>query len=167
VEGHAAHAPSITELIYPVINFTIFAWVVVRALRGPVREFFRARGERIRTALATGDRARQDAEALRAQLARDLADLPGLRARLAADLRATAEREREQILTQARATATRIRADATLLAEQELATARRRLRTEIVDEAVHEAIGLLGRAMQPQDHDRFVRTFIETARPAS
>jgi F-type H+-transporting ATPase subunit b len=167
VEAHGAHHASPGDLLYPVINFAIFAALMVRALRGPIREYFRARAERLRQALATGDRARRDAEAVRAQLMADLADLPSLRERIKADLRATAEREREQLLVQARIAADRIRKDAGLLDDQELATARRTLRRETVEQAVHEASALVRQALQASDQERFVREFIGSARTAS
>jgi F0F1-type ATP synthase membrane subunit b/b' len=78
---HAAHVPEISELLFPAINFLLFAALLYRALSGPVREYFRERAERLREELAAGDRARRDAEALRAQLARELAELPATRER--------------------------------------------------------------------------------------
>jgi F-type H+-transporting ATPase subunit b len=163
VEHHAEHAPTIATLLFPTINFAIFVYLLVNGLSGPFREFFRARAERLREELAAGDRARRDAEALRAQLASDLADLPNLRARLKADLMATAERERDRMLAQARQTAERIRNDARILADQEVATARRMLRDEVIAAAVREATNLVRAAALPSDQDRFVQEFIRSA----
>lgn len=167
MEHQAEHLPAITTLLWPTVNFSIFLVLLVRGLSGPVQEFFRARTERLRDELAIGDRARIDAEALRAQLARDLADLPGLRERLKADLRATAQRERDQMLALANQTAARIRHDATLLADQEVATSRRGLREEIVTAAIREASDLVRGSAQPHDQERFVREFIGSAGTAS
>lgn len=167
MEGHGGHQPGIQDLGYPAVNFLLFATLLAWQLRGPVREFFRARAARLREQLAAGDRARQEAQALRAQLAQDLADLPALRARLKDDLLATAQQRRDQLLTQGKQSAERIRADARLLAEQEVATASRTLREEIVDQAVHEATALVQGATNPQDRERFVREFVDTARAPS
>lgn len=168
MEHHVAeHAPSIVDLLWPTVNFTLFAWLIVRALAGPLREFFRERTERLREELAVGARAKAEAEALRAQLAKDLADLPALRARLQGDLRATAESRRDQLLAQAKQAAERIRADARLLAEQEITNARRTLRDETVAAALAEATTLVRGAIQPQDHERFVREFVGSAGAAS
>jgi F-type H+-transporting ATPase subunit b len=164
VEGHAA---SIKDLLYPTINFALFAWLLVRFLKEPIREFFRARAERIRAEIATGDRARQEAQDLRSRMARDLAELPATIERLKADVRATAERERDQMLVQARQAADRIRADAKVIAEQEVGTARRTLRADTVEEAVRLATGLVRRAMGASDQDRLVQTFVEAAGSAS
>jgi F0F1-type ATP synthase membrane subunit b/b' len=124
VEHGAEHLPAISELIYPAINFILFTTLLVRALSGPIREYFRERAQRLREELAAGDRARRDAEALRAQLARELADLPATRERLKADLFATAERERDQVLAMAKQNAERIRTTLACFADQEVAAAR-------------------------------------------
>jgi F-type H+-transporting ATPase subunit b len=165
VEHHAD--PTIGTLLWPLVNFSLFAFLLVRVLAGPIREFFRERAGRLREQLAAGDRARTEAEALRAQLAADLADLPALRERLKTDLRATAERERDRILTMARQAAERIRTDTKLLAEQEVAAARRTLRDEVIDAATGKATELVRGAIQPQDQDRFVREFVSGAGAAS
>lgn len=167
MEHSVEHVPTIADLLWPAINFTIFVTLLVRALSGPLREFFRERAERLREELAAGTRARSEAEALRAELAKDLADLPALRERLKADLRATAERERDKLLAQAKQTADRIRKDALLLAEQEAGSARRILRDETVAAALREATTLVGGALQVPDHERFVREFIVDAGAAS
>jgi F-type H+-transporting ATPase subunit b len=159
---HAAH-PSIADLFWPAINFTIFFLVVVRFLAGPIKEFFRERTERLREGLAAGRRAREEAAALKARIDRDLADLPALRERLKADLRATAEREREMLLAHARQTADRIKHDAALVADQEIAAARRAVRLEVVDEAVRQATALVQGALQPADQERFVGEFVGNA----
>jgi F-type H+-transporting ATPase subunit b len=162
--GHGEHrVPVVKDLFLPATNFVVFAVLLVYFLRGPVREFFRARTERLRDALDAGARARRDAEALRAALARDVADLPALRERLRADLRATAEREREALLESGRRGAARLRDDARLLADHEVAGARQALRTEVIDEAVRQATVLIRGAVGPEDQERFVREFVTHA----
>jgi len=163
MEHHAEQVPTIVDLLWPVVNFVLFVWLLRHFLAGPLREFFRARTERLRDELATGDRARRDAEALRAQLAKDIADLPAARERLKADLLSTAARERDHLLAQAKQTAERIRRDAVLVAEQQVSSARRALRDDLVASAVREATTLLRSATQPTDQERFVTEFIGRA----
>ncbi len=167
MEHGVEHAATIRDLVWPALNFGLFVFVLVRFLGGPLREFFRARAERLRDELATGDRARREAEALRAQLEKDVADLPTTRAKLKADLLATGARERDHLLAHARQAAERIRRDATLLADQEVAAARRALRDETVASAVRAATALIRTSAQPADQDRFVGEFIARAGAAS
>ncbi len=154
---------TIWDLHWPVLNFVIFVGILVHYLRGPIREYFRERTARLREALAAGSRARSEAEALRATLARELEALPALRTRLRADLRATAERERETILATARQAAERIRNDAKLVADHELEAARDALRAEVIDEAVRQATAMVREALRAEDHQRLVREFVREA----
>jgi len=153
-------------MLWAAVNFLLFVALLVRFLRVPIRDYFRARSERLTEGLAAGARARERAEALRATIARDLADLPALRQRLRADLLAAAEREREQLIERGRQAADRIRADARLLAEQEFAAARNALRDELIEDAVRQASALLRQALKPGDQQRLLRDFIASARAA-
>ncbi len=153
-------------MLWATVNFLLFVALLVRFLRVPIRDYFRARSERLTEGLAAGARARERAEALRATIARDLADLPALRQRLRADLLAAAEREREQLIERGRQAADRIRADARLLAEQEFAAARNALRDELIEDAVRQASALLRQALKPGDQQRLLRDFIASARAA-
>jgi len=153
-------------MLWAVVNFVLFVALLIRFLRAPVRDYFRTRGERLTEALAAGARAREKAKALRAAIARDLADLPALRERLRADLLAAAERERSRLIERGREAADRIRADARVLAEQEFVAARRALRNEVIDDAVRQATALLRQALTPGDQERLVRDFIQSARAA-
>lgn len=161
--GHELHEPVITDLIRPAVNFTLFAVLLVYAIRGPIKTFLSERTSRIREALEAGARAKREAEALKAQLERDTADLPNVRARLVAEMRDTAERERALLLEKARATAERIRLDATVAAEQEAEGARAALRKSTVEQAATEAIRLVRETITPQDQARAVDEFVQTA----
>ena len=163
---HAAHA-GIGDLFWPALNFAIFAWVLVQYVFGPVREFFRARSERLHEALAAGVRARDEAKALRAQLEKDIAALPTLLEKLRSDLRAAAERERGTLLEQGRHAAERIRSDAEMLAAQEFTSARDALRTEVLEEAVREATRLVRGAVRSEDQERLVHEFVAGAGAAA
>ena len=163
-EHGATHAgPGLGDLFWPTLNFAIFVFVLVRFLRGPVVEYFRARTARVREALQAGSRARAEAAALRATLARDIEQLPALRQRLRDDLRATAEVQAEGLLAIGRRAAERIRADARLLAEHEVASARHVLRAQTIEEAIQQATTLIRRVLQPEDQHRFVRDFVAGA----
>jgi len=159
---HGAH-PGIGSLGWPVVNFLIFAGLIIWKLPGPVREFFRERTARLRDALAAGRRALAEAEETRAALERDIRELPGTIAHLKADIHSTADRARANLLDVARRAADRIRADARLLSEHEVAAARHALRTEVVDEAVRQATDLIRGGIRAEDQQRLVRDFVQSA----
>src|SRR3989442_14418959 len=106
---HAAQHATVGDLFWPVLNFAIFVAVLVRFVRPPAVEYFRARAVRLREALQAGARAPAEAEALRAPLARDVENLPAPRPPLRAGPRATPEREGEALLALGPAAAARHR----------------------------------------------------------
>lgn len=163
VEHGSPHHATIADLFWPAFNFALFLVLVVRAGGPQIRGFFRERTSRLRDGLAAGARAREEAQALRRELERDLADLPALRERLKADLRATAEKERSDLLDAARRTADRIRDDAARQGDHEVQSARDTLRAETVGEVVRQATALLHDVLSAEDQERFVRDFITTA----
>lgn len=164
---HGAHHPGIGDLLFPAINFALFAFLLVRFLGGPIREYFRERTERLRDGLEAGRRAHQQAQDLRTRLDREMHELPAVQAKLKADLLATAEEARATLLEQGRQAAARIRADAALVAEQEGAAAQRALRAEIVEEAVRQATAIIRDHVTGDDQTRFVREFVTAAGQAS
>ena len=163
---HGAH-PGIGSLLLPAINFLLFVGLIVWKLPGPVKEFFRERTARLREALAAGKRALTEAEEIRAALERDILELPGTIAHLKADIHAAADRERANLLDVAISAAGRIRTDARLLAEHEIAAARAGLRSEVVEEAIRQATVLLRDAIRADDQERLVRDFVQTAGTAA
>jgi len=162
VTGHAA--PTVLDLIEPSVNFLLYAGLMGYLLRGPLREYFRDRTARLREGLEAGAKAREEAEALRAQLEQDLADLPRLRESLKADLLGTAEQQKATLLEAAEQTAARLRSDVEKLATQERASARRVLREDLSTRAVQEATAIVRDALGPEDEQRFISNFVDVAR---
>jgi F-type H+-transporting ATPase subunit b len=161
--GHELHEPVVSDLIKPAVNFSLFVALIVYALRGPIGTFVRDRTARIRAALEAGTKARRDAESLRARLERETADLPRTKARMVAEMREIAERERALLLERSQQAVERIRLDAKLTAEQEAAAARSELRERIVQEAIAEAVHLVREAITPEDRSRAIEEFVQSA----
>ena len=159
---HGAH-PGVGTLLLPLINFVLFVGLIAWKLPGPVKQFFRERTERLREALAAGRRALAEAEETRAALERDMRELPSTIAQLKADIRAAADREHSNLMEMTKHAAERIRSDARLVAESEVTAARNGLRSEVVDEAVRQATSMVRDTIRPEDHERMLRDFAQTA----
>ena len=78
----------------------------------------------------------------------------------AATARERADTEREHILAAARASAERIRRDASLAIEHEVRRAREHLRGEASELAVELAAGMLKEQVGPSDRERLLDEFI-------
>lgn len=158
--GGEEHAASVTQLLFPVINFLIFLYLVKRFALPLVRSHLRSRRDEIVTALAEAEESKRSAEALvrdyRARLARIREESQRLRAELVAE----GERERAKLLSEAGDLATRIKADADFLAEQEVKLARQKLREEMARSAEATAHRLLRAGLEPADQKRLVEEFL-------
>src|SRR5688572_23273037 len=72
-EGHGEHGPHISQLVFPAINFLIFAFVLWKFVIPAVREAIRQRREKITQALDEAKRAKEEAESLRREYEQRLA----------------------------------------------------------------------------------------------
>lgn len=157
VEGHAA---SVTEIIFPLINFLIFLYLIKRFLLPVVRSHLRSRREQIVAALGEADGSKRRAEDMvrdyRARLGR-MADEAN---RLREELRADGEREKAKLLKEAEELAGKIKVDADFLAEQEIKLARQRLREEIARLAQEAAQKLIQSHLTPDDQKHLVEEFL-------
>lgn len=112
-EGHEEHEGSAIDTVARLVNFAIFAGVLVYLLKAPIRTYLSDRGTQIRADLASAVEMKSAAAAQLAEIERKMGALPGeieaLRAQgkreIAAEgerIRTVAEAERSRLLEQAR-----------------------------------------------------------------
>lgn len=158
--GVEEHAASVTEIIFPLINFVIFLYLIKRFLLPVVRSHLRSRREQIVAALGEADESKRRA----GEMVRDYRARLGRMAeeanRLREELRADGEREKAKLLREAEELAGKIKADADFLAEQEIKLARQRLREEIARLAQEAAQKLIQSHLTPDDQKRLVEEFL-------
>src|SRR5690606_29261794 len=114
----------------------------------------------VANALAQADRARREAEALRAEWQRRLDGLGAELEEMLAQARRDIAVERDQILAAAKRTAESIHRDAQRTAENELRAAREQLRAEIARQALAIAERVAPQRLTAADQQRFVTEFI-------
>jgi F-type H+-transporting ATPase subunit b len=160
-EAHAAHAaPSVTELVFPILNFLVFAFLVWRYFWPQVKATLAERRRAIAKLLDEADRTRAEARA-------DLVDVQAKRAaqedearRIGDDLRREGQHLRDSIVANARRGAERIRRDAALLGEHEATQSGRQLRAELSGAVVRRAADLLRERIDDRHQARFVEGFL-------
>ena len=158
--GAGEHAASVTQLLFPSINFLIFLYLVKRFALPLVKSHLRSRREEIVAALAEADEGKRSADALVRDYRARLARIHEESRRLRDELRTDGEREKARLLTEAGDLATRIKADADFLAEQEVKLARQKLRAEIARAAEQAAQRLVRAGLEPADQGRLVEEFL-------
>jgi len=154
-----------SKLFFSAINLGIFLYLLPYAVRGllgmSLAEWVAERRSRIAGALAQGERAKREAEALRAEWQRRLDSLSGELETMLAQARGDITAERDQILAAARATAEAIRRDAQRTADNEIRTAQEVLRAEVAKQALAIAERLAPQKLTAADQQRFVSEFVE------
>ena len=161
--GHGEHhAPSITEVILPAVNFLIYAFIIVKFVLPVVRSFLKTRREEIVTTIAQASAKKQAAEALVGGYKAKLAGLDKEAQSMHASLRDEGEREKAKLLSEAQSLAAKIKVDARFLADQEVKVARQKVREEMANQAEASARELVERNLSAADQGRLVEDFIES-----
>ncbi len=169
-EEHAAHAgdaPSVLDLFFPVVNFTIFAYLFSRYAWPGIRGALAERRKRIERELAEASVAEREAEGLLREIEARRGRLADDAKRLVAELRAEGERERAAVVEAARKSGERARRDARLLAEQESARVAARIRAEIAARVTEHVAGVLRERLDAGDQERLVREFLAGVGPGA
>jgi F-type H+-transporting ATPase subunit b len=161
IEEHGPQHIPWAKLSFTIINFSLFLYILRRAAWPAVRNFVHERRARVEQALAQADRARSDAEALRAEWQRRLEHLSAELATMLEQARADIAVERDQILAAAQRTAESIRRDAQRTAENEIRSAHDALRAEVAAQALAIAERLAPQRLSGADQQRFVAEFVD------
>lgn len=154
------HAPSITTLLFPAINFTIFALILWRYAWPAIRTTLADRRTRVEREMAEGEAAHREASSA-------LEEIRLLRARsrehaeaLLAEVRQEAGAQSRILIEAARKSAGRIERDAALLGAQEGDRAAHTLRAEIAGRIVARAADLVRERFGEADQRRAVADFL-------
>jgi len=159
--GAVHHEPSIGEIIYPAINFILYAGILYYFAVPLVRNFLRSRREDIVAMMAQAAAKKQKAEALVREYRVKLAGVDQEIQSIQSLLRQEGELEKAKLLGDAQIVAAKIREDAGFLADVEVKTARQSLIEEMARQAEAMARELVQRSISPADQRRLVQQFIE------
>jgi F-type H+-transporting ATPase subunit b len=163
VSAHAADpsADGLQTFLWPGLNLVILIAVLVYFARKPLQAYFEKRRSEIQGELQSAADQLTTAEATYAKWQRRMIDLEGELDEIRATSRQRAEAERERIIEGARASAERIRHNATAAVDLELRRAREILREEATQLAIELAGERLSREVTDADRDRLVDEFID------
>jgi len=156
------HAPSINDIWFPLANFLIYSFILVKFAFPLVRDFLRSRRDEVVSTISQASAKKQAAEALVNEYRAKLAGLETEVQSILASLRQEGERERNRVVSEAQATAVKIKEDASFLAEQEVKMARQKLREEMAELAAATARQLVERNLSSADQTRLADDFIQT-----
>jgi F-type H+-transporting ATPase subunit b len=156
------HAPSINQIWFPLGNFLIFAFIIVRYALPLVRDFLQTRRAEVLTSLKEAAAKKQQAEAVVRDYRERLARLDQESQSIRESLRDEGEKERAKLLREAETIAAKIKDDARFLADQEIKVARQKIREEMARQAEGTARQLVQRHLSSSDQGRLVEDFIQS-----
>jgi F-type H+-transporting ATPase subunit b len=159
--GAEHHAPSIHDIWFPLANFLIYAFVIVKFVLPLVREFLKSRREEVVNTIAQASAKKAAAEALVSEYRSKLAGIEREAQAIQVSLREEGGREKAKLLGEASALAIKIKEDADFLADQEVKIARQKVRQEMADQAEANARALIQRNFSAADQNRLVQEFIQ------
>jgi len=163
--AHGAHGgvtrSQVMNFIWHCLNFSILALVLVKFLRKPITEGLKGRTESIRSAFEDLEAKRAEAERKYAEYERKLAGMDAEAERILATFVEQGQAEKQKIIAQAHDAAERIKAQAELYVQQELAKARSELQGEVAVLAVKMAEDLVRKNLTEQDHHRLISEYLE------
>jgi F-type H+-transporting ATPase subunit b len=159
--GAEHHEPSISEVIFPALNFLIYAFIIVKFAFPAVRSFLRSRREEVIQVITQASAKKLQAEALVHDYKNKVAGLDKEVQSILASWREDAEREKAKLLTEAQSLAVKLKDDAQFLGEQEVKIARQKIRDEMANRAEVMARESVLRHLTPADQSRLAAEFIQ------
>lgn len=147
--------------LFTLCNLLILYFVMKKLLFKPVKGMIDARQKEIDDAYADADRAKSEAETLRADYERRMAEAKQESEQIVRDAHRRAERSAEQLLSDARAQAqqTLLRADEQIA--QEKRRAENDLKNEVSGLAADIASAVLARDVSAKEHAELIDSFID------
>ena len=158
--GHEGGSVGVWGLLFPTINFLLFAFILRTYALPAVRDSLHQRRAKIVQALNEAKQAKEEAETLRREYEQKLAGLAAEQERLQTQALEAAEREKKLILSEARQMAERVQNEARQIAQREVEEARRLLRQEVAEQAVRLATEMLETRLTPGDRSHFVQSLV-------
>jgi F-type H+-transporting ATPase subunit b len=156
----AAPSPFSKEMLFRTINFIVLLVILLKFLAKPIGDFLSARREEILSKLEEAKRSKEAAEARYAELAQRLANRDQEFEEIRRNAEENAARLKERIIVEAQENAKRIEEKTKASIEQELKKAQETLKVEAAELALKLSQEKLLREIKPEDHQRFVDSYI-------
>jgi F-type H+-transporting ATPase subunit b len=159
--GAEHHALSINDIWFPLGNFLIYLFIIVKFALPLVRDFLKSRREEVVSTIAEASAKKQAAEAIVNDYKTKLAGLDKEIQSMQAALRDEGEREKAKLVNEAQTTAVKIKEDAQFLADQEVKIAKQKVRQDLADQAESAARELVQRNLSVADQVRLADEFLQ------
>jgi F-type H+-transporting ATPase subunit b len=158
--GAEHHAPDISGIIFPLLNFLIYAAILYYFAVPLVRSFLKSRHDEVLATITGAAARKRSAEALVEDYRNRLARLHQEIESIQASLKAEGERDKARLLREAEVLAAKVKSDAQFLADQEIKATKHQVLLELAERAKAGATDLIRRHLSPADQGRLIEEFI-------
>ncbi|MDR3569308.1 MAG: F0F1 ATP synthase subunit B [Syntrophobacteraceae bacterium] len=159
-EAEAAEPLNWTDFAYRVVATSIVVAVLVKLLKKPMANFLSARREEIKSLLSELETRTAEAKAEHARVQAKMDSLEEETKKIVDELISEGEAERQKIIEAAHREADYIQQQAHVAIEQEMQTARGKLKDEVADLAVAGAEAIIQKKIRAEDQQRLVNEFM-------
>jgi len=162
--GYDQNQPGVGWMI---VNFAIFAYLLVRLGKKPIQKYFLERHHAVRHAIEEAQKVKASAEEIVKTYSERLAHLDAEVDKIVAAFEDEGKLEQSRILSAAEKAAEKIKRDATLVIEQEQVRHQLEMRREAVGMAMEMAEKILSEKLSDADRQRIDQEYIENLRGMS
>ncbi len=153
--------PLLKDFLWRVLNLAVLLWVVIKFAGKPVREFFAGRRETLLKGVQEALAAKDAAEKIYREYQSKLDGLEDELQEMGKRAELEAEREKERMRLETEALVAKLQQQARQMADQEVASAQRRLRNEAARLAVEVAERLVKENVSDADRQLMVENYLE------
>ena len=150
------------DLLYRSINFALLVIILFWAIKkGGIKDFLSARTEEIRQKLEDLKKGKEDAENRYRDIEKRLREFEEKKKDIIEEFKSEGIAEKEKIIAEAKERVKQIIEQAELTIQQEMQSARDRLKQEVVNLAAQKAKEIISKEITERDQDNLVNEFIE------
>ena len=161
----ADRSADLLDLLYRFICFTILVIILVIVVRkARMMDYLSARSEDIRNKLEDLKRQKEDAEKKYRDMEGRVKDFESKRRDILEEYRKEGLAERDRIIEETKERIKQIVAQSEAALEQEIRSARNRLKQDIAEMAMGQAKEIIRKEITEKDHDGLINEFIERVR---
>jgi len=162
-EGHGGDSTAdLMELLSRFVNFTVLVIVLVVVVKKfRVKNMLTSRIDEIKKRLDDLKREKEETESKYQEAERKLSKFEGEKQDIIEQFRKEGEVEREKIIAEAQQRSEQILKQAELTIQQEMESAKKKLREGVVELAAQRAGEIMAKEMTDKDQDRLVNEFIK------
>ena len=153
--------PLIKDFLWRILNLVVLVWLLVKFAGKPVKEYFAGRREMIQKGVKEAQEAKAAAEKIYREYQDKLAGLESELKEIENRAQLEAEREKERMQRETEELVAKLQQQARQMADQEVASAKRRLRTEAAQVALEVAERMVKENVTEDDRRRMVEKYLE------